>query len=659
MYTGKVCDENGLPIPKIKVSDGKNIAITNEAGEYALAGWERARVISVQTLTMCHDDWYRYIDADHSIYNFHLTPCKMMGDSSFIQISDTEIFLNDADVPKWINFVKNSIQTHFPNFIIHTGDICFERGLEMHKRKMCSENMGIPVRYTIGNHDYVKDKYGEYTFERLYGPIWYSFELGNIHYVILPISYGDTKSGYAEYDCIEWLENDLENMSNGMRPIIFCHQDNLLFERECAIELGGRRLDLKKYNPLAWIFGHLHQFYIREIDGRFHIGTARPDAGGIDATPAALRIVKASADTLESTVIYNRRESNTPCEATRVSLGSNICFTEPIYADESIFISTFTDGTDGANYIYRISKCGDILWKRGTKNAVKYNMAYDSGVLYATDNNGTVYVIDSACGNLINSYQIPKAKLSVTAGGITLHDGTIYAVGSESLYAYKAKNGELIWESEYYDALCAAAVSSPLVHGDKIFWGKNWRGITCIDRANGKTIWHNDDAIDSIANPALNGSDLYVPTRYRVCRIDSLTGQTLAESIYSKKEAFCNAIATPIYHDQKIYVPTCEAGIVCYDAKTLKKTHSFDVGEALLGVAPYNPIGTKLSFGKPIIENGELIFTACDGKVYFYNINTYELKRTVSIGHPLLSGVVKTDDGYCVSDFDGGISFIK
>lgn len=55
--------------------------------------------------------------------------------------------------------------------MIHTGDICYEAGLKKHIEGMNTETMGVPVRYIIGNHDYVDGKYGEELFESIYGPV--------------------------------------------------------------------------------------------------------------------------------------------------------------------------------------------------------------------------------------------------------------------------------------------------------------------------------------------------------------------------------------------------------------------------------------------------------------------------------------------------------
>ena len=58
--------------------------------------------------------------------------------------------------------------------------------MKKHIEGMNTETMGVPVRYIIGNHDYVDGKYGEELFESIYGPVWYSFEVGNVHYIVTP-----------------------------------------------------------------------------------------------------------------------------------------------------------------------------------------------------------------------------------------------------------------------------------------------------------------------------------------------------------------------------------------------------------------------------------------------------------------------------------------
>lgn len=73
-----------------------------------------------------------------------------------------------------MNNVRDYARNEQAAFIIHTGDICYEKGLKAHIKLMNTENMDCPVFYCIGNHDLVKGKYGEELFESIYGPVYYS-----------------------------------------------------------------------------------------------------------------------------------------------------------------------------------------------------------------------------------------------------------------------------------------------------------------------------------------------------------------------------------------------------------------------------------------------------------------------------------------------------
>ena len=58
---------------------------------------------------------------------------------------------------------------------------------------------------------------------------------------------------------------------------------------------------------------------------------------------------------------------------------------------------------------------------------------------------------------------------------------------------------------------------------------------------------------------------------------------------------------------------------------------------------------------RPIICGDQLIFTAMDGKVYFYNKNTAELIKTINLSAACLVAPVVTESGIYTADFDGNI----
>lgn len=658
MFTGHIYNNEGKALEGIRVSDGRNIAVTDSEGYYSLPGWERANVISVQMLTENHDDWFRYIDREHSVYDFYVTPYSCEDNVSFIHFSDTEIFLDGAFPHLWLGFVKNCVKERSPGFIIHTGDICRRKGLEYHRIAMNSQNMGVSVRYTLGNHDYVADKYGEYTFERLYGPIWYSFDLGNTHFVILPITKGEAPSLYKPEDCAEWFSNDLALVGKEKSIIMFCHDSNPNFEKDGTFKSGSKIVDLNDYNALAWVFGHHHAHYAKTINGRYHIGTGRPDFGGIDGVAAACRYVKIEKDgSLFTALDFNKKDSDTECEVKRIELENKICYTSPVYAEGSIFVATFSPNSSEKGKIFKLSTNGDILASIETDSDVKWSMAYFEDSLFALDDHGTVYHLDTKDLTLKNKFSLSVQTLPIYSGGIVVDADKLYISTNNSILELDARSGERIRLIDDPNLSSISSTTNPIFTDKLIIKGNHWRGMCAIERDGGQSVWFNKTVVDSVANPILVDSEIIAPTRYRVIKLN-LDGKIIAESA-SHSERFYNTHSSPLYYNGKLYVPTTEVGIMVLDAETLEELYTLDCEGSLIASGPYTGINYKSTFGNPIVKDETVIFTAADGCIYFYGVNDRALKKKINIGHPLLSGVVEIDGGYCVCDFDGGLSFFN
>ena len=144
-------------LANVSVSDGRNVVKTDENGKYYLKGYRKTRFITVTVPAGYTTESY-YISADKNKadgYDFNLEKSSVPAgaEHSFLQISDTEI--GENGVGEWINYLNDIVNTEKPAFLIHTGDICYEAGLKKHIEGMNTETMGVPVRYIIGNHDYV------------------------------------------------------------------------------------------------------------------------------------------------------------------------------------------------------------------------------------------------------------------------------------------------------------------------------------------------------------------------------------------------------------------------------------------------------------------------------------------------------------------------
>ena len=289
MYKGKVAHRlNGSPLVGISVSDGRNIAKTDENGCFELEGWEKTAFIYLNLLTEFDDEWYISTKDHNGDYDFSVVPARTSDDFCFLHTSDTEIdkILN----VQWLPYFRDKVAEHKPAFFVHTGDICRDFGMMRHKLLMNRETLGCPVRYVIGNHDFTGADYPEQSYEKYYGPIWYSFDVGNVHFVATSIGKGDKKpSRYTFDEQWKWLENDLASIDPNKQLIMLNHDACPEDETSFKIKTDEVDIDLVKHNIIAWAYGHVHFDFVSEYNGVVNICTACPDCGGVDSTAAGIR----------------------------------------------------------------------------------------------------------------------------------------------------------------------------------------------------------------------------------------------------------------------------------------------------------------------------------------------------------------------------------
>lgn len=93
------------------------------------------------------------------------------------------------------------------------------------------EDLGIPFFYVAGNHDMdldIRSNQGsKRTFEAHYGPRYYSFNRGKVHYVVLDDVFSTGRAGgyigYLDEQQLQWLEQDLARIAHGSLVIVSLH----------------------------------------------------------------------------------------------------------------------------------------------------------------------------------------------------------------------------------------------------------------------------------------------------------------------------------------------------------------------------------------------------------------------------------------------------
>ncbi len=120
-------------------------------------------------------------------------------------------------------------------FGVTLGDIVFDDLTVFEPLNATIALIGIPWYNVIGNHDHNydvdDDKHADETYERIYGPNYYSFDYGPVHFIVLDdvVWEGQKPKGTGEYhgglgpDQIEFVKNDLALVPEKQLVVLMMH----------------------------------------------------------------------------------------------------------------------------------------------------------------------------------------------------------------------------------------------------------------------------------------------------------------------------------------------------------------------------------------------------------------------------------------------------
>lgn len=655
-FSGTVKDINGQPIANVAVTDGRNVVKTDANGNFNLNGWRKSRFVTVTVPSgYTAEEFYIPVDRKTDSYNFSLEKSELtaQNEHSFIQISDTEI--NAEGTGEWLEYIKELIKEKKPAFLIHTGDICYEDGLKQHIKDMNTDTMGCTVKYIIGNHDYIKGTYGEKLFESIYGPVWYSFDIGNIHYVVTPFQRGaDYRSGYSADDRWRWLENDLENVGDDMKVVIFNHDAPPT--DDYVISFDRKNLDLKKHNLAAWVFGHYHYNYTYESNGVLNVCAPRPDCGGIDSSPAGTRLINLNADGVVSTetVYYDLNASSAAKNALwSTRLNGNLLFCDTVLDGEYIYTATADDDFPKECGVYCLDReNGDVIWYFKTKNSVKNNVKIQDSKLVASDSDGNLYCLDKNSGELLWEKKLNLGKSLGTGSGICIDGGTVFAGTSRVITALNLENGEQKWVNERDKGENSPAEF--VVADGKLLVSSHWDSLTALNAENGKEIWRNDDSnlrFRSSTPLVIDEKRILAADDNAIMIIDSENGKIISKNTYDEYKF--SSSGRPAYRDGVAYIPTADKGVIAFDINSKKIIWNCQTEDSILFTAPYVGKGAKTVESSPVLSGDTLIFGANDGYIYTVDIKTGDVIYKRFTGSAVLGSIALTDGKLYACAFNG------
>ena len=471
---------DGKGLAGVVVSDGLRCVRTDVNGTFALPRREGARFVAVSAPCGYQmKSWYRRIEAD-ATYDFALERAAIGSAKCgcrFVHVADSEIGGDNAENRRWIAETRQIAHAERCAFIVHTGDICYLKGMQAHAQLMNTENMGLPVLYCLGNHDCVAGDYGEQAFEELFGPCRYSFNAGGIHFLVVPMTEGwDVRPSYTEDELADWLRADLALIDRRQPVMVFSH---MIFhaknESEAGLVIGKERpLDLRCVcNFKGFVYGHVHNTYTSGNGGVTFMASSNANFGGIDHSPEVLRVFDVKPDgSFVAENHYGRNPSRT-WQTSRAGavwerkLPAPVLFCTPVVSGGRVFVGTTDDENRGTGMVVAFdAKSGAIVWKRKVANSIKNRMVVAGGNVIAQDAGGGVYAFAANSGKSVWKMQLPY-HFQVLASAVTAsEDGrTAYVGYGKRLTAVDAATGAVKWRNSAWE-------SEPIAGGPGIGEGK-------------------------------------------------------------------------------------------------------------------------------------------------------------------------------------------
>lgn len=582
-----VLDKGEQGVNGVCVTDGYNVVVTDAKGRYQLPVDKRSRFIyiSVPSGYEVTERFYvkvQEIEGKTADFSLEQVPNQP---SRFIHVSDTE-----ARIYKdWVDLIKDYVDENEVAFIMFSGDICYTNGLKMHRDYLNTKMLGTTALFSVGNHDLVDGDYGEQLYEECFGPSYYSFNVGGVHFVSFPVLYGDRKPSYTPDQLYSWLKKDLSVLPKGT-PFIFI--DHHLIGYNTDFNLVGEKdsIDLKDYNMKGYLYGHYHLNLANKTpDGVQMYSSMSPNKGGIEHSPASFRVIEFD------------RQGNMNSEIRYANLNNHLVATVYPASDNQmrvrgIIYNSACDVTEA--YVYCVPSAGRKgaiqqypLYNTGTEMEWNGSIAFDFN---NPANNGKWYVVaEFANGDvkkqridfdlagygkstpLPGTLQIEWAKTAAPvhfAAPLIVGDTLFIAASDDDanvrcgIYAYDKNTGECLWFCKTENSI-----------RNNIAWYKG-AVYACdlahncyrVDAGNGKILWQKklQKGLHTAFTQGIciDNGVLYAGHAASLTALDALTGEVIWKN--SHWSGGVNTITTNVVADGVLITAGSWKGRFAHDAKT-------------------------------------------------------------------------------------------
>ncbi len=540
-------------IKDVIVSDGAQVAVTDENGSYILPnvtpGLQRFVWVSVPSGYRATVEFYRRIPLETGDFShdFALVPDadSLKSDHAFVHLTDT----HGAHPEFWAGLTPDRMA-----FMILTGDLVND-GANTDSfaafRKAILQS-GVPIKLEPGNHDIYASGSGELVtrellasrrastadaarpadaeqpelYEDFFGPSYYSFGYGNRHYVML-----NSTAEHARQR--EWLKQDLAVLPADREILVFQHYPPLRDE-----------LDFWKQYPVrAIFFGHTHADLVTSEYGILLVNTVGI-AHARDLSPLTYRLVsfegekmtfhnfspehkdQAALPPLPVPTDATARPEIKPGEdwthfkadpgrsghskdgaaapwtlAWTSQLGGATYLGSPVLENGVIYVGTGDRENRSQSAIHAIDpKTGMVLWTRETGTFPMPTAAGNK--VFVTDRNSTLMALKASSGEPLWQQSLGDLLKYRLYTPPTAADGRVYAGNGRHFGAWDAETGNQLWRMPDVGAGMWPTFSAHAIASNSVTFSVPGRGVYQLDAATGRQIWRAEGIPVNAINPS-------------------------------------------------------------------------------------------------------------------------------------------------------------
>ncbi len=232
----------GKPLGGVRVSDGYRVVATDAAGEFRLTVGKHSGAFVFVTNPRGYWSDRFYVPTSTAIAKppiFRLSPAIQPStenaDHDYRALYITDIHLGDGHREESFKRFAATVDEinkldPLPAFCWMGGDISLQRGEGRKYVELCNR-LKMPVRNGVGNHEMlIKAANPRSEFQQLFGPTYYSFDVGNVHYITLDgCQLEPSQQGYKNVIGqlspreLHWLAEDLKQVPQETATVVAIH----------------------------------------------------------------------------------------------------------------------------------------------------------------------------------------------------------------------------------------------------------------------------------------------------------------------------------------------------------------------------------------------------------------------------------------------------